>query len=489
MWPFGNKDATPVEFPDLFVETVQPTIASIMVFAFADLRRIVRAEPENMTGSNSRKVLDLPMSGRDMIKVCVENLEMIKQKVRTNIYETLSYLLSADFMEAHGNEVTSIDHILIHHCGDDNEPNECVHSIIVNSKMKQITLSFRGSITMQDWLQNAKLVSGDIANPLYDEDDKLNDQPEYFGVHLGFRDYLYDIKDPLLPTIRFSAIQVKMDEVLAFTKESSSSIQESEKSSNEDKKETTQQVPAHDNEAQMGSQQPLHNFQSKANEEIVKLKAMIVSNEVGQEELDNEETEPPKNKIDIILDQVQVLLDANPGYKLYITGHSLGGALALLMSVQASVRFARPGIPVTCVTIANPRVGDSRFRGAVQSLEQKKMLRLLTVHNFLDLVPSMPNRLCRCDFCRPNKFCMPGIIMILKEGSYSITYHSDTNNTRWEEFTGEFQRLLIVIFCFCQMGPSHNYRTYLDRLIAQKDKLTNMYLNDLYREQGIDFDK
>jgi hypothetical protein len=284
-------------------------------------------------------------------------------------------------------------------------------------------------------------------------------------------------------------MQVKMDELLAFTKESSSSIQESEKSSTDHKKETTQQVPAHDKEAQMGSQQPLHNLQSKANEEIAELKAMMVSKEVGQEELDNEETEPPKNKIDIILDQVQVLLDANPGYKLYITGHSLGGALALLMSVQASVRFARPGIPVTCVTIANPRVGDSRFRGAIQSLEQKKMLRLLTVHNFLDLVPSMPNRLCRCDFCRPNKFCMPGIIMILKKRSYSITYHSGTNNTRWEEFTGEFQRLLIVIFCFCQMGPSHNYRTYLDRLVAQKDKLTNMYLNDLYREQGIDFDK
>jgi hypothetical protein len=486
----GIYDATPVEFPNLFTETVRPTIASIMVFAFADLRRIAREETEH--GSNdSLKVLDLPMSGRDMIKVCLENLELIKQKVRPSHYKIVNYLLSNDFMEAHGKEVSSIDHVLIHYCGDDNELNECVHSIAANSKTKQITLSFRGSITMQDWLHDAELVIGDVANPLYDKDDKSKDQPEYLGVHLGFRDYLYDVKDPLLRTIRLNEMQSKMNRFLAGNKDSSSAKREPEKSCNDDNKETTQQVPAHVNEGQKGSHQPLHKIQSKVteeiikvNEEITKLKVKMVSKEVSQE------MEPPKNKIDIILDQVQVLLDANPGYKLYITGHSLGGALALLTSVQASVRFARPGIPVTCVTVANPRVGDTRFRGAIQSLEQNKMLRLLTVHNSLDLVPSMPNRLCRCDFCRPNKFCMPGIIMILKKRSFSITYHSDTNDTRWEELKGEFQRLVIVIFCFYQMGLSHDYRTYLDRLVAEKDKLTKMYLNDLYREQGgIDFDK
>jgi len=485
----GIYDGTPVEFPNLFTETVQPTIASIMVFAFADLRRIAREETEH--GNNDPlQVLDLPMSGREVIKVCLENQELIKQKVRPSHYKIVKYLLSDDFMEAYGKEVSSIDHVLIQYCGDDNELNECVHSIAANSKTKQITLCFRGSITMQDWLHDAKLVIGDVANPLYDKDDKSKDQPEYLGVHLGFRDYLYDVKDPLLPTIRLSDMQSKMSRFLAANEDSSSANKGPKKSCNDDSMETTQQVPAHANEGQKGSHQPLHKIQSKVteeimkvNEEITKLKVKMVSKEVSQE------LEPQKNKIDIILDQVQVLLDANPGYKVYITGHSLGGALALLTSVQASVRFARPGIPVTCVTVANPRVGDNRFRGAIQSLEQNKMLRLLTVHNSLDLVPSMPNRLCRCDFCRPNKFCMPGIIMILNKRSFSITYHSATNDTRWEELKGEFQRLLIVIFCFYQMGLSHDYRTYLDRLVAQKDKLTKMYLNDLYREQGIDFDK
>ena len=488
----GNDAITPVEFPNLFVETVQPTMSSILVFAFADLRRIAR-ETENTAavGSNSLNVLDLPISGQELIKVFAENRELIKQKVRASHYKIIDYLLSDDFMETHGKQVTSIDHALLHCCGDDHELKECVYTIVTNSQTKQIAVSFRGSITMQDWLHDAELVCGDIANPLYDGDDTSNDQPEYLGVHLGFRDYLYDVKDPLLPTIRLSEIQSKMNRVLVARKDTSSSaMKENEKSSNETSKETTPQVSAHAaNEGQEESQQPLKKIQVKVREEISKLKVNMASKEVSQEDLDKVEAEPPKNKIDVIFDQVQDLLDANPGYKVYITGHSLGGALALLASVQASVRFARPGIPVTCVTIANPRVGDNRFRGAIQALEQQKMLRLLTVHNFLDLVPSMPSRMCRCDFCRPNKFCMPGIMMILKKHSFSILYHSATDDTRWEELKGEFQRFLIVVFCFCQMARSHDYRTYLDRLVAQKDKLKNMYLNDLYRDQGIDFDK
>ena len=465
-----------------------------MVFAFVDLRRIARETDimEGISTNHSLDVLDLPMSGREMVNVCVENQKVIQENIRATHYNIVHYLMSDDFMETHGKEVTSIDNVLIHYCGDNDPLNECVHAIIANSKTKQITLSFRGTITMQDWLHDAQLVCGDIANPLYDGgDDTSNDQPEYLGVHLGFRDYLYDVKDPLLPSFRLSEIQSKMKRVFVARKDTSSSAMkaETEIASNDTSKETTHQVSANDNAGQKESQQPLKKIQVKVKEEITKLTVNMASKEVSQEEFDKVETEPPKNKIDVILDQVQELLDANPGYKVYITGHSLGGALALLASIEASVRFARPGIPVTCVTIANPRVGDNRFRGAIQALEQQKMLRLLTVHNFLDLVPSMPSRMCRCDFCRPNKFCMPGIIMILKKHSFAILYHSATDNTRWEEFKGEFQRFLIVVFCFCQMARSHDYRTYLDRLVAQKEKLKNMYLNDLYREQGIDFDK
>ena len=457
------KDDENPQFPNLFVETVQPTVASIMIFAMADLRRIAR-ETDDLNGSGATKVLNLPMSGRDMLQICNDNMQIMKTKVRSNVYTTVEYLVT-EFIKEHANAAAlEIDHVTIHHFGDDNPLNECVHGILTNSKKKQITLTFRGSMTMQDWITDAKLVTGDVANPLYTEGDDNNEQPEYLGVHLGFRDYLYDVSDPLLPRIREIRAVLEREFFRAI----------GEDTSNKDMS----------NEANSLS----INIASTEKDAPSTTKDVSSKKSTSTKEGESFDETTKKSKIDVILDQVQEVLDLYPDYKLYITGHSLGGALALLTSVEASVRFATPEIPVTCVTIANPRVGDNRFRGAIQALERAKKLRCATVHNFLDLVPSMPNRICRGDFCRPNKFCMPGIQLILKKHSFTTTYHSEINDTKLEEFQDEFRRMLIVLFCCCRMAQQHNYRTYLDRLVAQKEILSKLFLNDLYKEQGIDFD-
>jgi hypothetical protein len=45
---------------------------------------------------------------------------------------------------------------------------------------------------MKDWITDAKIVTGDLENPLYDANDTSKDaQPEYLAIHIGFRDYLY----------------------------------------------------------------------------------------------------------------------------------------------------------------------------------------------------------------------------------------------------------------------------------------------------------
>jgi hypothetical protein len=158
-----------------------------------------------------------------------------------------------------------------------------------------------------------------------------------------------------------------------------------------------------------------------------------------------------------------------------------------LTSLQAAVRFTdnharRP--PVTCVTIANPRVGDRYFRAAMQSLERQGRLRCLAVQNVYDLVPALPNRLFRGDCCRPNHFCQVGMQLILRRRRFRIK-HRDDNDSIWAECSREFKKILIVLCCWPRMAKHHNYRTYLYRLVAQKDKLSLAYLNDYYKREDI----
>jgi triacylglycerol lipase len=65
------------------------------------------------------------------------------------------------------------------------------------------------------------------------------------------------------------------------------------------------------------------------------------------------------------MEDVSTLIEANPEYSLYTTGHSLGGALSTLFAfeVAANDRILKP---VTCITIASPKVGNLAFRRAFQ---------------------------------------------------------------------------------------------------------------------------
>jgi hypothetical protein len=76
-------------------------------------------------------------------------------------------------------------------------------------------------------------------------------------------------------------------------------------------------------------------------------------------------------------------------YKLYVTGHSLGGALASLFAFEAAAEGKVP-LPVTCVSVASPRVGNESFQKAFTRLEQEGYLRHLRLAHAQDPVTMMP---------------------------------------------------------------------------------------------------
>mmetsp|Transcript_13340 Transcript_13340/g.20317 ORF Transcript_13340/g.20317 Transcript_13340/m.20317 type:complete len:134 (+) Transcript_13340:155-556(+) len=84
-------------------------------------------------------------------------------------------------------------------------------------------------------------------------------------------------------------------------------------------------------------------------------------------------------KYEVIVDQVVEVLKSNPGFKLYVTGHSLG-VLSSLFAFMASSRDDIPK-PVTCVSVASPYVGDKRYRTAFRLSERRGNLRHLRLAN------------------------------------------------------------------------------------------------------------
>ncbi|KAK6932132.1 Fungal lipase-like domain [Dillenia turbinata] len=70
---------------------------------------------------------------------------------------------------------------------------------------------------------------------------------------------------------------------------------------------------------------------------------------------------------------------------LTITGHSLGGALALLNAHEAAITFGND-VPVCAITFAGPRVGNIAFRDKLNKIAVK----VLRVVNKTDMVPKIP---------------------------------------------------------------------------------------------------
>lgn len=70
--------------------------------------------------------------------------------------------------------------------------------------------------------------------------------------------------------------------------------------------------------------------------------------------------------------------------KVYITGHSLGGAIATLASVD--IKLAYPNQDLNLYTYASPKVGDSVFISYFNSLH----ISSYRFQNYWDLIPRLP---------------------------------------------------------------------------------------------------
>lgn len=85
--------------------------------------------------------------------------------------------------------------------------------------------------------------------------------------------------------------------------------------------------------------------------------------------------------LDAVWSHIQTTLAKHPGKPLVITGHSLGGGLAVLAASRL------PGVPLSLYTFGQPRVGNEEFAKACESQFGDNYFRIV---NDKDIVPRVP---------------------------------------------------------------------------------------------------
>lgn len=139
-------------------------------------------------------------------------------------------------------------------------------------------------------------------------------------------------------------------------------------------------------------------------------------------------------------------------YELVITGHSLGGSLAQLLSfILAGLKEAEfiPK-PVKAVTYASPVVGNKHFFSAYQDLEKENKVRHIRVSNNSDVIPGTPG----VGIVKPYK--QTGVNIHLKENKKAEVKYENTKSIISQTSTNPLKRHSL----YGEEGKSYHERLY-----------------------------
>mmetsp|Transcript_9655 Transcript_9655/g.14201 ORF Transcript_9655/g.14201 Transcript_9655/m.14201 type:complete len:538 (-) Transcript_9655:218-1831(-) len=228
-----------------------------------------------------------------------------------------------------------------------------------------------------------------------------------------------------------------------------------------------------------------------------------------------EPSDVPISRLDQIIKDVRGLLRQYPGYTLYCTGHSLGGALCTLFGFYAStdqtLMQLLHGRPVIVISVASPYVGNWKFRMAFSTLERMNKLKHLRLTNLEDMVTLLPFASPKATSLSPALSLIKGAGNLYKhvgmrlqfkaneegEIEHSIQYPKDSNADDDEEYGKDVSDALdsgkslaraflaIVGRDFETVIKHHSCDEYEARLQKCQDGLTSATLEELYEDRSL----
>jgi hypothetical protein len=174
-----------------------------------------------------------------------------------------------------------------------------------------------------------------------------------------------------------------------------------------------------------------------------------------------------------IMDDIQPFCE--DGYKLYVTGHSLGAGLASLLAFKlaGSSKSWIPK-PITCITFASPILGTTGFRQAFHELEKGGLIRCLRITNAKDIVPALPPIALGW---KSQAYKHIGINLRLTDKQYSF-HHPNTSG-----INGAMRNSILKPPCGAL--KQHDLELHENRLNIFRDEFKNTFLNDLYNDKKI----
>ncbi|KAG7354552.1 lipase class 3 [Nitzschia inconspicua] len=182
-----------------------------------------------------------------------------------------------------------------------------------------------------------------------------------------------------------------------------------------------------------------------------------------------------------ILKHLQTCLEGNPGFKIYVTGHSAGGALAKLFAFYLSTSRKALHIPkpVTCICIGSLVMGDSGYSQAVSCVERLGWLRHLSIKNEGDIICYTPP----LHWYAPSGMHLRlhrhgGLLFWHPSGPGMQKYHDNTLKSMMRIFRSALTRRVDLL-------SEHLVPCYLRRLEAERETLSQLTLSDLYHDPDL----